>query len=333
LTKSKTCNIKVDMSRLPISQIQKAYKDLNERMAGVSDHKELIKLSKEQKRLQIQNDLAEKIESLESSISSNNELLKELTDPEDEMRILTEEDNTSMKADLKESEDELLGYLSPSDPRDDEDIMLEIRAGAGGDEASLFAQELLKSYSIMADEMGLKTSITSESKNDLGGYKEVIAEIRGAGAFSWFKFESGVHRVQRVPATEKQGRIHTSTISVAIMPLIESDNSDFKLNPDDIEIIIGTSSGNGGQSVNTTYSAVKMIHKPTGQEAQSQDERSQIQNKAKALQVLTSRVFNHYEEIRLAEERKERLGQVGTADRSEKIRTYNFPQDRVTDHS
>ncbi|NJK71788.1 MAG: PCRF domain-containing protein, partial [Thermales bacterium] len=231
----------------------------------------------------------------------------------------------------EQKENKLLSYLTPEDPRDDSDILLEIRAGAGGDESSLFATEMMKMYSTMAEKIGLKVKIISASVNGIGGYKEVVAEIRGNSAYSWYKYESGVHRVQRVPATEKQGRIHTSTVSVAIMPLIE-ENNDFKLDPAEVETILSTSSGKGGQSVNTTYSAVKMVHKPTGIEAQSQDERNQLQNKVKAMAVLTSRVYDHFEQIRMDKERQERQEQVGNNDRSEKIRTYNFPQDRLTDH-
>jgi peptide chain release factor 1 len=183
----------------------------------------------------------------------------------------------------------------------------------------------------MCETLDLKIKINSTSSNDLGGFREIIAEIRGDMAFAWFKYEGGVHRVQRVPATEKQGRIHTSTVSVAIMPLID-DDSEFKLDMKEVEIIASTSQGAGGQSVNTTYSAIKTKHLPTGIEAQCQDERNQGQNKVKALQILTSRVYNHYEEIRMAKEIAQRRDQVGNADRSEKIRTYNYPQDRITDH-
>lgn len=318
------------MTTLPIEQIIAAQQNLNKELAQTTDQKKIIELSREHKRNSVKYDLAIGIKTLIDIIDSNTELLN---DPsiEREMRELLEEENTDKRKELEKLQIELLPLLTPADPRDDENILLEIRAGAGGDESALFAAEMFKMYSNFAESLNLKVKIISVSPNELGGYKEIIAEIRGEGAFSWFKYEGGVHRVQRVPATEKQGRVHTSTVSVAIMPLIEQDN-EFKIPQDDIDIIITTSSGNGGQSVNTTYSAVRMRHKPTGIEAQSQDERDQQQNRIKALQVLTSRVFNHYEEQRLAEEAAARKEQVGRADRSEKIRTYNFPQDRLTDH-
>ncbi len=320
------------MSRLPTKEIQEKYKEINEKLASVADQKDLIELSKQQKKLFRQDELASKIEKLEKEITENTELLETLGSDEQELIDLTKEDNVEKEIQLQQAEEELLSYLSPSDPKDDNNVILEIRAGAGGDEASLFASEMLRAYTRMCDELGFKVKVISSSENPLGGFKEVMAEIIGDGVYSWFKYEGGVHRVQRVPLTEKQGRVHTSTVSMAVMPLIEKDDNDFKLNMDEVEVITTTSSGNGGQSVNTTYSAIKAKHLPTGIEAQCQDERSQLQNKEKALTVLASRVFDHYEQKRLAEETAERRSQVGNADRSEKIRTYNFPQDRLTDH-
>ncbi len=318
------------MSRLPIQDIIDRYNNLNETLATTTDTKKMIELSKKQTKAEPQFQLATNILNTENSLKENEDLLAELP-AGDELRELTELDIAEQKEKLTTWEDELLTYLNPEDPRDSENILLEIRAGAGGDESALFAGDLFKMYTSMADHFGFKVNIISTSQNDLGGFKEIIAEIKGNDVYASYKFESGVHRVQRVPSTEKQGRIHTSTASVAIMPLIEPDG-DFKIDPKEIEIIISTSSGKGGQSVNTTYSAVKMVHKPTGIEAQSQDERSQVQNKIKCISVLTSRVFDHYEEERLAKEAAERREQVGRNDRSEKIRTYNFPQDRLTDH-
>jgi peptide chain release factor 1 len=318
------------MSRLPLSEIISEYQDLTTNMANQSEPKELIKLSKKLKPLEAKNELANRIQYLENYLEENKEMLKEISDDE-ELLELTKEDITRHEEELQKAEEDLLSLLAPADPRDSEDIMLEIRAGAGGDESSIFTGDLLRMYNYLADQLGFKVSVISSNPNPVGGFKEVIAEVRGDNVFEWFKSEGGVHRVQRVPATEKQGRIHTSTCSVAIMPLID-ENNDFKLDMSEVEVVASTSQGAGGQSVNTTYSAIKVKHLPTGIEAQSQDERNQIQNRIKALQVLTSRVFDYYEEQRLAEEMKERKDQVGTADRSEKIRTYNYPQDRVTDH-
>jgi peptide chain release factor 1 len=319
------------MSRLPLVEIKEKFADINQKLLEIKDSQEIINLSKEQKRLSEQNELALKIESLEKAIQENEYLLQDPEENDEEMRGLTLEDNEQKKKALEEYEDRLLEYLCPTDPNDENNVILEIRAGAGGDESGLFAGEILRAYSRMAEQLGFKIKIISFSENLIGGYKEVIAEVRGTGAYSWYKFEGGVHRVQRVPATEKQGRVHTSTVSVAVMPLIEN-NSEFKLDLNEVEIITTTSSGNGGQSVNTTYSAIKVKHLPTGLEAQCQDERNQLQNKEKALMVLASRVYDHYERERLEKETAERRSQVGKADRSEKIRTYNFPQDRLTDH-
>ncbi len=319
------------MSRLPLDDIIHRYEELNQKLSQVSETKEIISLSREQKRLTPQYDLAKKIERLEQDIQSNQELLDVLTEEEREIQALTEEDSSEKSVLLQKLEEELIVFLTPQDPNDDKDIFLEIRAGAGGDESALFGADLLRMYTYLSEKLGFKIKVISFSENSLGGLKEAIAEIRGEEVYSWFKYEGGVHRVQRVPATEKQGRIHTSTVSVAVLPLIE-EGSDFKLDLKDVEITASTSQGAGGQSVNTTYSAIKVKHIPTGIEAQSQDERNQQQNKLRALQVLTSRVFAFYEEERLAKEGAARREQVGKADRSEKIRTYNYPQDRITDH-
>jgi peptide chain release factor 1 len=319
------------MSRLPLDDIIDRYNALSQELSQTTETDKLIALSKKQKPLFEQYELSNRIKTIEKTLADNQAMLEDLDSSDAELAELTREENKTLEEELEQKEDALLSYLSPSDPRDDHDIYLEIRAGAGGDESSLFAGDLAKAYSLLCQNLGFKFSIISSSTNDLGGYKEVIVEIKGSGAFSWFKYERGVHRVQRVPSTEKQGRIHTSTVAVAVMPIVEQTD-DFKLNMDDVEIIATTSSGKGGQSVNTTYSAIKVKHLPTGIEAQSQDERNQLQNKDKALTVLASRVFDHYEQERLDKEASERKEQVGRMDRSEKIRTYNYPQDRVTDH-
>jgi len=314
-----------------LGELENKYLDISEKIndpAVISNQNEWRELMKEHSALTPIIEAFRKYKRANTAVEEARAMMEETLD--DDMKQLVKEEYNENKEIIEQIKDELKILLLPKDPNDDKNVIVEIRGGAGGDEAALFAGDLYRMYFRYAERQRWKPEIMSMNENDIGGFKEVTFQISGKGAFSRLKYESGVHRVQRIPTTESGGRIHTSTVTVAVLP--EAEEVDVALDMNDVHFDVFRSSGNGGQSVNTTDSAVRLTHKPTGIVISCQDEKSQLKNKDKALKILRAKLYELELEKQHSQQSAARRSQVGTGDRSERIRTYNFPQGRVTDH-